>query len=104
MFKSFIYAVAFFMVIIISLSYAVSASAQTGYTCANRNEMVSTLTDKYNEHQIGVGIGKDNRLVELWVNNETGTFSILKTYANGIACVLVVGENWVSSFVMGDPA
>ena len=69
------------------------ASAQA--MCGNRIEMVENLADKYGEEQMSLGMAGSN-LFETWANCLTGTWTILKTFPNGRACLVVWGGNWRS--------
>lgn len=80
------------LIVLISL-WVASAGAQV--SCGNRAYMVERLVSQYREMQMGLGLRIDgSRLIEVWVNCITGTWTILKTYTDGIACVMAVGEDW----------
>ncbi len=69
-----------------------AAQAQSG--CGDRNAMVEQLSRTYGEMRKGAGLAGQTALFEVWASNATGTWTILKTTPNGIACVIAVGENW----------
>ncbi len=69
-----------------------AAHAQSG--CGDRNAMVEQLSRTYGEMRKGAGLAGQTALFEVWASNATGTWTILKTTPNGIACVIAVGENW----------
>ena len=69
-----------------------AANAQSG--CGDRNAMVEQLSRTYGEMRKGAGLAGQTALFEVWASNATGTWTILKTTPNGIACVIAVGENW----------
>ena len=64
-----------------------------GQACADRDAVLKTLTEKYGEGQVGVGFA-GQYLFEVWVSDETGTWSILRTGANGMSCILASGQYW----------
>ena len=73
--------------------YASSAGAQA--TCGDRTSMVEKLVNKYHEMQMGLGLRRGgSRLIEVWANCTTGTWTIMKIYPDGTACVMAVGEGW----------
>ena len=73
--------------------YGASAGAQG--ICGKRAMMVEKLVNKYHETQMGIGLGQgDSRLIEIWANCDTETWTILKTYPNGTACLMAAGDNW----------
>ena len=63
--------------------------------CGDRAEMVESLDKKYGEVQMSLGLAGTN-LFETWANCLTGTWTILKTYPNGRACLVATGESWRS--------
>ena len=68
------------------------ADAQPG--CGDRNAMVEQLSRAYGEIRKGAGLAGQAALFEVWASDATGTWTILKTHPNGVACVIAVGENW----------
>lgn len=62
-------------------------------SCADRSAVLETLTEKYGEGQVGVGFA-GQYLFEVWVSDETGTWSILRTDASGVSCILASGKYW----------
>ncbi len=76
--------------------------------CALRSDIANGLTEKYGEHLHGVGLMTKNGnpvVLEIWVNEDTDTFTVLMTYPTGTACMVAAGENY-SDFAApppGDP-
>ncbi|MBR9863016.1 MAG: hypothetical protein GYB24_06195 [Rhodobacteraceae bacterium] len=62
--------------------------------CGPRAELVTYLAEKYQEVRRGAGLSSATRVVELWSSTQTGSFSVLLSYPNGMACVLATGTNW----------
>ena len=62
--------------------------------CGDRNAMVEQLSRTYGEARKGAGLAGQTALFEVWTSNDTGSWTILKTSPNGIACVIAAGENW----------
>ena len=67
------------------------AHAQSG--CGDRNAMVEQLSRTYGEARKGAGLAGQTALFEVWASNATGSWTILKTTPNGMACVVAAGEN-----------
>jgi hypothetical protein len=61
--------------------------------CAPRDEVVKVLAQKYSERVRAVGILSDLALMEVYVS-EKGTWTILITNRNGMACIQAAGEAW----------
>ena len=66
--------------------------------CGERDQIVKRLLDKYGEAPVAGGLGQSalgpNGLVELYVSEETGTWTILVTLPNRQSCLLAVGLVW----------
>jgi len=65
-------------------------------TCSTHEKQVSTLHETYNETQVGIGIGIGGALVEFFANEETGTWTVLTTTADGVSCAGMAGDNYTT--------
>ena len=83
---------------------AVSAAPQ----CGKRDAVLSTLATQFGETRRGVGLAVNHGLVEVFASNETGSWTITITMADGMTCLIVSGENYeeISENLptKGDPA
>ncbi|QUJ76156.1 S-adenosyl-L-homocysteine hydrolase [Sulfitobacter albidus] len=59
--------------------------------CMPAAEMQSSLIDWYGEAPVA-GPSQDN--TRLWVSDASGTWTLVRTLADGNACVEATGENW----------
>lgn len=60
--------------------------------CADTQSFVDTMRN-YGEKPTFIGVGKENDVVSVWENKETGTFTIITTSSDGsVSCVLSAGE------------
>jgi len=71
-----------------------NASAQS-LQCGNRDQMVKILDKRFKENRFAMGLSTNVTLLELFVS-KNGTWTILSTRANGLACVVAAGKSWVS--------
>ncbi len=78
------------------------AQAQLG--CGDRTAMVEQLSRTYGEMRKGAGLAGQVALFEIWASKFTGTWTILKSYPNGMACVVAMGENWQDDAPVFTPA
>lgn len=81
--------------------------AEAQSKCGQRDNFVAQLQSKYKEINRGVGLSSDTQVIEFWVSEETGTFSIFVTYPNGLSCIIATGKNWTDSEISAaslDPA
>lgn len=70
-----------------------SAQGQ-GVNCGSRSLIVARLGTQYQERQLGAGLRDTNTILELWVSDNSGTWSALLSYADGTTCVMATGSYW----------
>ena len=69
------------------------AQAQRFY-CGKYEHIVKNLKEKYGEVPRGIGIINDQQLIQLFVSEETGTWTLVRSIKNGPACFLGAGQGW----------
>ena len=69
----------------------VGAMAQAEEVCMPASEMKSALIDWYGEAPVP-GQAKGNS--QLWASDTGGTWTLVKTMADGNACVIAQGQDW----------
>ena len=89
-------------VLAVSLT-SVPASAQR-MMCTERSALLKQLNGKYPEQRQGLGIAAGNQGAMEFYASEKGTWTILRTSANGTACVMAAGTNWLASLPSGQIA
>ena len=80
-------------------------TAQTRPICAERDVIVTTLATRYGESAVSLGLGPDNRVVEVFASEETGTWTITVTSVNGTTCLVASGDSYtvVAPLPDGEP-
>jgi hypothetical protein len=69
--------------------------AQTNRTiCGERDQIVETLTGRLGETPQSWGMGPNNRIVEVFASEETGSWTITITAPNGTTCLVAAGQFW----------
>lgn len=66
-------------------------------SCGDRDVMVDKLESGYAERLTAGGLQKTRpaaTMLEVWASEETGTFTVLVTHANGISCVVATGSEF----------
>ena len=77
------------------LVFPVLADAQTARTlCAERDQIVGTLTGYFGETARSWGMGPAGRIVEIFASEETGTWTITVTAPDGTTCLVASGNSW----------
>jgi len=71
------------------------AEAQAARTlCADRDQIVGTLTGYFGETARSWGMGPAGRIVEIFASEETGTWTITVTAPDGTTCLVASGNSW----------
>ena len=76
--------------------FATPAFAQM--VCGPRPSILSNLARIYAEEPVAIGLAANGEVVEL-LSSESGSWTILATRPNGVACILLGGEAWESILV-----
>ena len=69
--------------------FAAAAQAQT-QTCGNRDAIIQTFVEPLGETQRARGLNQDI-VMELWANEETGTWKLILVEPSGRACIMADG-------------
>lgn len=87
------------------LGSAAAAAAQPP-NCAPRDLVIQRLAGRYGETLRNQGLlSRDSTMVEVFSSEETGTWTILMTRPDGLACLLAAGQQWEQvTASVGDPA
>ncbi|MDD9923103.1 MAG: hypothetical protein OXQ92_12615 [Boseongicola sp.] len=77
---------------LLAVTLPTATFAQTN--CADRSLVVEKLASGYGETFGGGGLQNSNRVFEVWISQEKGTWTILMTKADGTSCIMASGTNW----------
>jgi hypothetical protein len=80
--------------LVLGMAAAAPPVAQAQMACGTRDSMVAKLGDKYGEVRRGGGLTGSTAIFEIWASEATGTWTILKTSPDGMACVMAAGDVW----------
>lgn len=70
------------------------ATAQARNMCAERGVVLKKLTGQYGETRRSMGLAANNSIVELHASDDTGSWTITVTRANGITCLVAAGSSF----------
>lgn len=70
-----------------------SERAHAQSTCDVRKTLVAKLDTGYGEQPIAVGLASTGHVVEVLIS-VNGSWTILITRPDGVACIAAVGEDW----------
>lgn len=77
--------------VLVCLSAPAFAQAQCN-TYENVNKLLGA--EKYQEVVVAAGVSTSGRLVEIYLNEETGGFSIVSTSADKTSCLVLAGDGF----------
>ena len=81
----------------IALAFGMAATAPPAFAqqnCAQRDDVIAKLQDSYSEQLAFGGLQKSRgaqSVMEVWTSEETGSYTVLVTHANGLSCIVAVG-------------
>jgi hypothetical protein len=80
------------MTLVLGTTFATTAMAD-GNVCMSAGEMKAALTDWYGEKPVAAPTEAKE---QMWVSQETGTWTMIKSFSDGNACVLAQGDDWMT--------
>ena len=86
---------------LVTSSIASTAAAQQ-VPCGPSEALTARLASEYGEAVTGGGIDAAGRVLQIFANAETGTWTAVVSTAEGMSCVVSSGELWASE--RPDPA
>lgn len=72
---------------------ATTATAQS--ICGPREKILEVAKEKYNEDPVSAGVAVNGQLVELLLDREDGSWTIIVSRGDGVSCVATTGEAWM---------
>lgn len=78
-----------------------AVAEETG--CGKSPQIEAALSSTFGEQTAALGLSDAGKLMRLWVNPNTGSWTITGSTASGITCVLAYGDG-ATLLPVGDPA
>lgn len=88
------YCIATILALLALAALTAPAGAQTLRNCAPRDMIIERLKSQYGETRRAIGLGANSAIMELHASDETGTWTITVTMANGISCLVASGDTF----------
>lgn len=79
---------------LVCLALMIPSTLHAQAKCFDRDALVSKLEKSYGEAFAGGGLQSSNSIIEIWFSPEEGTWTVLKTRADGKSCIMASGTNW----------
>ena len=76
-------------------TFAAAGSATAQMLCGDRDAVLSRLSAEHKERPTALGLASNGGVLEI-LTSENGSWTIIVTGANGLTCLLAVGEAWES--------
>jgi len=81
-------------ILIAALAWLVMGVPAHAQNCAPMTVIEDRLTDLYGERRAESGLRSASSIIEVWRNDETGTWTILMVRPSGMGCLIASGEMW----------
>lgn len=87
------------------LIFSQSATAKiTDVICDDRARLEKRLTQVIGAERQGRGMRGPDALIEIWIERNSGDWTLVQSYPNGTSCIVAIGENWETLTPKADPA
>lgn len=86
------------MMMALSLGFAgvvlATQIARADPQCGPRETVLQTLADRYGETRRSLGLAGPTQVMELFASDDTGTWTITVTLADGQTCIVASGQGY----------
>lgn len=62
--------------------------------CHAHDEIARQLDRRYGEQPVSIGLQANGNLLQVFISDQTGSWTILSTTPAGLACILAAGRGW----------
>lgn len=75
------------------IAFAIPARAQSA-NCGPHENIVAYLASKYSEARMSIALDAQQRVLEIFANIETGSWTAVLTAPGGVSCFVASGESY----------
>jgi hypothetical protein len=82
-------------------------SGQSGIAdmvCEDSARLQERLTQRTGALRQGRGLHEPGTLIEMWVTPDTGDWTLVQSYPDGISCIVAMGAYWENTQSTQDPS
>ncbi|MBD3679367.1 MAG: hypothetical protein HUJ27_13345 [Rhodobacteraceae bacterium] len=94
--------------LLLTCTLAAASPVNGAQNCGERDRVLSLLTERYGETRRSMGLSSDNRLLELFASDATGSWTITLTTPEGTTSLIASGQSFETLAPQitpsGDPA
>ncbi|MEY1554518.1 hypothetical protein AB3Y40_02695 [Yoonia sp. R2331] len=76
-----------------ALMLAATQTEAQGRNCGPHGAVTTHLAENYNESRTMMGLAANQMVIEVFVNAETGSWTIIATRPDGVTCLVASGSN-----------
>ncbi|WP_033068771.1 hypothetical protein [Thalassospira australica] len=77
-----------------AVTVATLPDAMASPVCGDRSKVIDSLSAKYSEEPVAVGVTSNGGVIEVLKAPDGQTWTILFTYPSGPSCLVASGEAW----------
>ena len=88
-----------------SLGWPVAAQAPgtaPAHACGQYDDIASQLGQHFSEIPKAFGLQQNGHLIQVFVSEETGTWTIVSTTPAGVSCIVAAGKSWETLPISAD--
>lgn len=90
-------------ILISSLAGTVQAR-MADISCDDSARLTRTLETVLGAERRSMGLRDPETVLEVWVSQKSGDWTIVQNYSNGTSCIVAAGEHWETLGGVEDPA
>lgn len=73
---------------------SVTSTFAQNNNCVDREEAVNTLDKRYGERLYHQALTSKGNLLEVFINEEASTWTVVMSTPEGLSCLMSAGEDW----------
>ncbi len=74
-----------------------SSPANAQAVCLAHADLVKQLSTRYAEEPMGIGLGNDGNVMQLFTSKDGNTWTLVRTLPDGTSCMMAGGEAWADT-------
>lgn len=78
------------------MSFLTAQAVEAAVPCAKSKAVRDNLAGKFGEAKVATGVIDTGRVMEIWINPKSGTWTVLLTMTNGNSCIMSGGQDFVA--------
>lgn len=80
-------------IFLLSLPHAASANLNDAF-CDDSSRLERQLSQVVGAMKLSRGMRSPDSIVEVWIEPQTGDWTLVQSYTNGTSCIVAMGQHW----------